>query len=135
MLFLAKISLKIPFYVSRGYYIIEICTFQTKIGYKKFVTLIGSNKLISPKNSDPGLTCMYNKDILEYAQFARRSGPKSKIFNFEGCSNKQQCRTLLYRLDQRNQINLHAHTNPSLLLSRKSLKELYLVAANFSMVF
>ena len=35
---------------------IAICTFKTKIGYKKFITLIGSNKLISAKNSDPGLT-------------------------------------------------------------------------------
>ena len=35
---------------------IAICTFETKIGYKKFLTLIGPNKLSSPKNSDPGLT-------------------------------------------------------------------------------
>ena len=34
---------------------IAICTFKTKIGYKKFLTLIGSNKSISAKNSDPGL--------------------------------------------------------------------------------
>ena len=34
---------------------IAICTFETKIGYKKFLTLIGPNKLSSPKNSDPGL--------------------------------------------------------------------------------
>ena len=34
---------------------IAICTFKRKIGYKKILTLIGSNKLISAKNSDPGL--------------------------------------------------------------------------------
>ena len=35
---------------------IAICTFKTKIGYKKFITLIGSNKLVSAKNSESGLT-------------------------------------------------------------------------------
>ena len=34
---------------------IAICTFKTKIGYKIFVTLIGSNKSINTKYSDPGL--------------------------------------------------------------------------------
>ena len=34
---------------------IAICTFKTKIGYKKFITLIGSNKLISAKNSESHL--------------------------------------------------------------------------------
>ena len=35
---------------------IAICTFKTKIGYKIFVTLIGSNKSINTKYSDPGLS-------------------------------------------------------------------------------
>ena len=56
MLFLAKISHRISFYVSTGYYMIAICTFKTKIGYKKILTLIGSNKLISAKTYDPGLS-------------------------------------------------------------------------------
>ena len=35
---------------------IAICTFKTKLGYKKFITFIGSNKLISAKNSESHLT-------------------------------------------------------------------------------
>ena len=34
---------------------IAIHTFKTKIGHKKIITIIGTNKLISAKNSDPGL--------------------------------------------------------------------------------
>ena len=55
MPFLAIISFKTPFYVSREYYIIAICTLKTKIEYKKFLILIVSKKLISAKNSGPGL--------------------------------------------------------------------------------
>ena len=47
---------------------IAICTFKTKIGHKKFITLIESNKLISAKNSDPGLTY-----VVVYGQWTQRN--------------------------------------------------------------
>ena len=44
--FLAKISPKFTFYVSRVYFIIAICNFTMKKGLKKFVIKIGSKQFL-----------------------------------------------------------------------------------------
>ena len=57
MLFLVKISLKIPIHVPWMYYIIEICTFTTKIGMKKILVCIGPKQSYCPENCDEGFSC------------------------------------------------------------------------------
>ena len=67
--FLAKISFKTPFYVSREYYIIAICALKTKIEDEKILIFIGLKKLRSTKNSVPGLRPIQSAIIFYKSHF------------------------------------------------------------------